>query len=83
MILAVVCWRMPGRDTTVLCLPMGRLGVESPTLWLAMELTKVQLCSACVKCITSMIIIANRGVIHKARLEVRRPEDIAHLSVLA
>ena len=35
------CWRMHGKDTTVLCLLMDKLAVENPTLWWAMGKTKV------------------------------------------
>ena len=45
MTLAAVCWRMPGRAITAPCLHMDKLAVESPTLWLAMVQTKVNVLS--------------------------------------
>ena len=48
MILVEVCWRMPGKATTVPFLHTDKLAVESPTQWLATEQTRVPL---------SMIII--------------------------
>ena len=42
MILVEVCWKMPGKDTTVLSLHTDKPAVENPTPWLAMAQTKVK-----------------------------------------
>ena len=41
-ILVEVCWKMPGKATTALSLPMDRQEVESHIRWLAMGQTKVK-----------------------------------------
>lgn len=42
MILVEVCWKMPGKATTVPSLHMDKLAVENPTPWSATAQTKVK-----------------------------------------